>query len=149
MLNFEFLPMPKKFLITGFLFAALSVIMGAFAAHGLQKYLENGLMDEHSMKVFETAARYQMYHALAIILGVIIAKLSGFNKFHKISLWLFIAGIIFFSGSLYLLSTDKILGIDPETSGWKWLGPVTPIGGLCFISGWIFLGVATLKENKQ
>ena len=135
--------MPKKFLALGFLFAALSVIMGAFAAHGLQKYLDNGLMDEHSMKVWETAARYQMYHAFAIIIGGILVKLFGENKFYKISIWLFIVGIIFFSGSLYLLSTNKILGIE----NWTWLGPITPLGGLCFISGWVLLGVGILRKN--
>ena len=137
--------MSKKILASGFIFAALSVIIGAFAAHGLQKYLDNGMMDEHNMKVFETGARYQMYHAFAIIVCGILIKLFGENKLWKISTWLFVIGIIFFSGSLYLLSTNKILGIQ----NWNWIGPITPLGGLCFTSGWILLAIGILKKTDN
>jgi uncharacterized membrane protein YgdD (TMEM256/DUF423 family) len=135
--------MYRKFLITGFSFAALSVIIGAFAAHGLEDNLKTGLMTEKDLKVFDTGARYQMYHAFAIIICGILAKLFGENKLLKVSGILFISGIIFFSGSLYLLSTAKILGIE----NWKWLGPITPIGGLCFITAWILLAVSFLKNK--
>jgi uncharacterized membrane protein YgdD (TMEM256/DUF423 family) len=136
--------MSKKWLATGFLFAALAVIIGAFAAHGLQKYIESGQMDEKSLKAFETGARYQMYHAFAIIICGILGKIFGENKLFRIAVILFIIGIIFFSGSVYLLSTAKVLGIE-----WKWLGPITPLGGLCFISGWILLTLGILKREKK
>ncbi len=135
--------MSKKILATGFIFAALSVIIGAFAAHGLQKYIDSGLMDEKMLKNFETGARYQMYHAFAIIICGILVQISGESKFLKISAWLFTIGIIFFSGSLYLLSTRNVLGM----TNWQWLGPITPLGGLCFISGWILLAVGMLRKN--
>jgi uncharacterized membrane protein YgdD (TMEM256/DUF423 family) len=133
--------MSKKLVLAGALFAALAVIIGAFAAHGLQKYLDTGEMDAKSLDVFQTGARYQMYHAFALIACGILAQLFGENKMYKIAGILFITGIIFFSGSVYLLSTAKVLGIE----NWKWLGPITPIGGLCFITGWIFLAIGTRR----
>ncbi|MFM2019276.1 MAG: hypothetical protein RL007_2932, partial [Bacteroidota bacterium] len=85
--------------------AMLSVIFGAFAAHGLQKYVDSGLMDEKMLRNFETGARYQMYHALAILICGIVAKVQSESKWLYASFWLFITGILLFSGSLYLLAT--------------------------------------------
>ncbi|CAN5186449.1 DUF423 domain-containing protein [soil metagenome] len=136
--------MIKKQIAAGALFAALSVILGAFAAHGLQKYLDSGEMTPKSLEVFQTGARYQMYHAFALIACGILAKIFGESKSLKIAGILFFTGIIFFSGSLYLLSTATVLGIE----SWKWLGPITPLGGLCFISGWIFMAIGILKKGR-
>ncbi len=135
--------MAKNWLVIGALSACLAVIIGAFAAHGLQKYLESGEMDLKSLEVFQTGARYQMYHAFALMICGILAKLFGESKSLKIAGILFISGIILFSGSLYLLSTAKVLGIE----NWKWLGPITPLGGLCFICGWILLAISFLKKQ--
>ena len=123
--------MQKINIVAGILFAGFAVIFGAFGAHALKAKLDAG-----QLQVFETAVRYQMYHAFALMLVGF-----SFDKLHS-SLatwagWLFITGILFFSGSLYLLSCKTLAGIE----NWKFLGPITPLGGLCLISGWVlFLG---------
>jgi uncharacterized membrane protein YgdD (TMEM256/DUF423 family) len=107
---------------------ALSVMLGAFAAHGLKSRLS-----EYSMGIFETGVKYQFYHVFAILaLGLIIK--SGFQ--HPMIGWsfrFFIFGIILFSGSLYALAL---------LSGKRWLGMITPVGGLCLIAGWLCLFLA-------
>lgn len=127
--------MIKKSIATGAILAMLAVILGAFAAHGLQKYVDSGLMDEKMLRNFETGARYQMYHAIAILICGIIAKVQTESKWLHASFWLFITGILLFSGSLYLLSVRNVIGLE----SWHWLGPVTPLGGVAFIAGWIML----------
>lgn len=130
--------MHRTTLITGAAFAGLAVALGAFGAHGLQKVIS----DEKIIQGFKTAVEYQMWHALALIATGILAE-----KFDPPLLqWAmrcFIAGIIFFSGSLYLLSFLKIQG----SSLVKIAGPITPIGGLLFILGWALLLVALLKKK--
>ena len=113
-----------------FLFSAMSactsVALGAFAAHGLKSRLSTQMMD-----VFQTGVQYQMSHSLAILLLVILYR----NWPHQWLIYGALAmavGILLFSGSLYLLAMTQI----------KWFGPVTPLGGLCFIGGWICLLVA-------
>jgi len=128
--------MQKMFLATGASLAALAVILGAFGAHALKARL-----DTTQLQVFETAVRYQMYHALALILlGILFDKLN--QQYLNISGYAFIAGILLFSGSLYLLSMKEILG----TQDWRFLGPITPLGGLSFIFGWVMLFVAIIKK---
>ena len=128
--------MQKMFLATGASLAALAVILGAFGAHALKARL-----DTTQLQVFETAVRYQMYHALALILlGILFDKLNP--QYLNISGYAFIAGILLFSGSLYLLSMKEILG----TQDWRFLGPITPLGGLSFIFGWVMLFVAIIKK---
>ena len=102
--------------------AALAVAAGAFAAHGLRERL-----DARSLEVFETGARYHMYHALAMIFaGLLAARTPG---------WVFQGGIVLFSGSLYALAL----------SGVKGLGAITPLGGVAFLVGWIWLAVGVLR----
>ena len=113
--------MTRFWLVAGALLAGMAVAAGAFGAHALRSRL--GPSD---LVTFETAARYQMYHALAL-LG--IAALSARGIETGASGWLFLAGILLFSGSLYLLT----LG------GWRWMGAVTPLGGVAFIIGWLLL----------
>ena len=108
----------------GALNAALAVGAGAFAAHGLRDRL-----DARALEVFETAARYQMYHAVAIILAGIIAT-SGVTRGAQTAGWIFQAGIVLFSGSLYVLALTGIKG----------LGAITPLGGVAFLAGWLWLG---------
>lgn len=103
----------------GALNGALAVAAGAFGAHGLRERLE-----PRALEIFETAARYQMYHALAMILCGIIAA-----RHATTAGWILQAGIVVFSGSLYALSL----------SGVKVLGAITPLGGLAFIAGWALL----------
>ena len=119
--------MIKLFLLAGSLFCMLSVILGAFAAHGLKSRLS-----EYSIGIFKTAAEYQMVHGLALIAVAILIK-WGINL--SMAGGFFIAGILLFSGSLYLLAL----------TGLKWLGPITPLGGLCFIIGWIVILVQVAR----
>lgn len=106
----------------------IAVAAGAFAAHGLQ-----GRIDSHALEIFETAARYQMYHALALGLAAIALRTAPRRA--NISAWLFLAGIVLFSGSLYLLAL----------TGLRAFAFVTPFGGLCFLAGWVALAYAGLK----
>ncbi len=122
--------MHKIFIQAGTLLAALAVALGAFGAHGLRKVL----LETGRAANFETAAQYQMYHALALILtGILFIHYPG--KLLVWAGWLFVVGIIFFSGSLYILSITNVT---------KW-GAVTPIGGLAFLIGWALLLISIGK----
>ena len=130
--------MNRLFILTGAAVAALGVVLGAFGAHALKVRL-----DAEQLQVFETGVRYQNYHAIALmLLGILYEKFK--TKSTLYAGYFFMAGILFFSGSLYLLAARTLLGIE----AWKFLGPVTPLGGLCFIAGWISLIYSVLK-NKQ
>ena len=111
-----------------FIFAAfagaLGVILGAFGAHALRGSIEPRLME-----TFQTAVQYQLIHALALLLVSLTMGWLGQSLSFEISAYAFIAGIILFSGSLFGLVLTEI----------KWLGPVTPLGGLCLIVGWLAL----------
>lgn len=105
---------------------------GAMGAHALKTRI-----DASHLQVFETAVKYQMYHTLAL-LGL-VPLFEKFSVRHlNVSAWLFIIGIVLFSGSLYVLSMRQIVGI----SGCDWVGIITPFGGLAFILGWIFALIA-------
>jgi uncharacterized membrane protein YgdD (TMEM256/DUF423 family) len=122
-------------LVAGAGFAMLAVMTGAFAAHGLKQVL-----DAYSLGLFETAARYQMYHALALLVVALFSAIPQFpTHWLKLAAITFILGIVLFSGSLYLLAL----------SGIKWLGAVTPLGGVAFILGWLALIIAALKYPDQ
>jgi uncharacterized membrane protein YgdD (TMEM256/DUF423 family) len=113
----------------GAAFGALSVVLGAFGAHALKARLS-----PEQLQTFETGVRYQMYHALALLLlAALFTRLAP--GFARASGWCFVLGAVLFSGSLYLLAT----------AGWRWLGPITPFGGLCFIVGWVLLAAAALR----
>jgi uncharacterized membrane protein YgdD (TMEM256/DUF423 family) len=109
--------------------AMLSVVLGAFAAHGLKSKLSENLLN-----TFQTGVQYQMYHSLALILLVILYRQMP-QSLLIYSAGFMVAGIILFSGSLYMLALTQI----------KWFGPVTPLGGVCFIVGWALLIAAALK----
>ncbi|MED3937043.1 DUF423 domain-containing protein [Priestia megaterium] len=120
----------KLFLIIGAINAMLAVALGAFGAHGLE-----GKISEKYLEVWKTGVQYQMFHAMGLFF---IAFLL--NKFPQSSLltasgWIMFAGIVLFSGSLYVLST----------SGIKVLGAITPLGGVAFIVAWILIVVAAVK----
>lgn len=130
--------MQKIFLISGALLGGLAVILGAFGAHALKAKLS-----PESLQIFETGVRYQFYHALALLLVALLSDKMNSSSMN-FSGYFFIAGVILFSGSIYLLATREILGID----SWKsFLGPITPLGGLCFVVGWILLLIAAIKNN--
>jgi uncharacterized membrane protein YgdD (TMEM256/DUF423 family) len=132
--------MHKNYLIAAAVFGGLAVAFGAFGAHSL----ENITADEKILHGFQTGVQYQMYHALAL-LGVAILYEKEKSKWMKWAGNFFIAGIILFSGSLYLLTFLEI----QESSAIKIVGPITPLGGICFIAGWFFLLVTTLKRKKN
>lgn len=134
--------MAKKWLVTGFIFAVLAIILGAFGAHGLKELVKEGYLEESSLQSFDTGARYQMYHAFAIIICGVLVKLFGEARYIKIAGLFFVAGIILFSGSLYLLSTRSFTNLN-----WNWLGPITPFGGLCFIAGWLTLVIGMIRKK--
>ena len=112
----------------GIIFCALSVIMGAFGAHALKDKIA-----EYS-SAYDKAVLYQMFHSLAIIFTVLLGQFLNSNQFNVCG-WVFLSGIMIFSGSLYLLSITDI----------KWLGAITPIGGMLFIIGWAVLFYLVLK----
>jgi uncharacterized membrane protein YgdD (TMEM256/DUF423 family) len=115
--------MERFFFITGSLMAFLAVGLGAFAAHGLKTRLSTDMFN-----IFEVGVRYHMYHALALLVVAWASSRWPQASTHAAG-WAFIFGIVIFSGSLYLLS---ITGI-------RWLGAITPIGGLAFLLGWVLL----------
>lgn len=119
----------RTFAVAGALSALIAVGAGAFGAHGLRARLTPDLL-----AVFETAARYQMYHALGL-LAVAWAVTRWPSGLVRTAGWLFIAGTLVFSGSLYLLSL----------TGTRWLGAITPIGGLLFLAGWLAFAVGILQ----
>lgn len=129
--------MHKGFLRTAALLGALSVGMGAFAAHALKE-----LVSQRVLVTFETAVRYQFYHLLALALVAILYGAFP-NKRMVAAGWLFIAGIIIFCGSLYMLCYVQAT-VQP---GYKWLGPITPFGGLAFIAGWVMLFLGTFSKK--
>ena len=121
--------MVKMLLLFGLFFCGLSVLMGAFGAHALKDKLS-----EYSMSIYDKAVFYQIFHAVGILVVSILGQLFTTQDFN-ISGWLFIIGILLFSGSLFLLSFTGI----------KWLGAITPIGGTMFIVGWFLLFFKILK----
>ena len=128
--------MNKAYLITAAALGAVSVILGAFGAHGLKTR-----MSADAFEIFETAVKYQFYHVFALLAVAIVSQFIPGN-FLSWSGRCFIAGIILFSGSLYLLSYFKMIGNQQM----NWLGAVTPFGGLFFIAGWILLAMAIIKK---
>jgi uncharacterized membrane protein YgdD (TMEM256/DUF423 family) len=132
--------MHRIFLILGGAFAALAVMTGALGAHALKKKASEGLITSDQLLSFETAVKYQMYHALALILVFVIIQKYDLRAFHSAGI-LFTIGIVFFSGSIYVLSLKTLLGLSDV----GFLGPVTPIGGLLLISGWITLIYGAFK----
>ncbi|HEU5052247.1 MAG TPA: DUF423 domain-containing protein [Hanamia sp.] len=121
--------MHKGYIKTAAILGALSVALGAFAAHTLK-----GVVSDYALEIFETSVRYQFYHVFALLaVGILYKEFPN-----KTIVWagrLFIGGIILFSGSLYILAAIKAA----VQSGYNWIGAITPFGGLCFILGWIFL----------
>lgn len=118
--------MSRTLWIVGCLSAGVAVAAGAFGAHALRARVAPDLL-----AVYETGARYQMYHSLAILAAAWAAERWGRPAARRAG-WLFLAGIVLFAGSLYLLAL----------TGTRWLGAVTPLGGVCFLAGWASLAVA-------
>ena len=120
----------KLFLFLGSILAGLSVVLGAFGAHGLK-----GKLAEDLMAVYQTAVQYQFYHALGLIaVGLVLAHLPHACLL-KWSGGLMLMGILVFSGSLFLMCL----------TGQRWLGAITPLGGVAFILSWVIMAIAVLR----
>ncbi len=132
--------MHKNYLAAGAIFGGLAVALGAFGAHGLERVTA----DENILHGYHTGVQYQMYHALALLtVGILYERMPVKNL--RWAANYFIAGILLFSGSLYLLTFLKIQG----SSAVKFAGPVTPVGGIFLMLGWLFLLLAfTAKKNN-
>ncbi len=123
----------RLFFIIGSFAAGLAVATGAFGAHGLKKIVAPEMLD-----TWEKAVRYQMYHALGILLiALVFLHWPDQAKTLAWAAWLFLTGIFLFSGSLYLL----------VLSGVKWLGAITPLGGVAFVGGWMLLVLAAWRSG--
>jgi uncharacterized membrane protein YgdD (TMEM256/DUF423 family) len=125
--------MNRSFIRIAAILGALAVALGAFGAHGLKKTLS-----ADQLAVFETGVRYQVYHVFALLAAGILHQ-SFAGKYILLAGRLFITGIIIFSGSLYLVA------ILPAQ--YNWLGAITPLGGICFIAGWISIFMAAAKND--
>jgi uncharacterized membrane protein YgdD (TMEM256/DUF423 family) len=123
--------MDRLFVMLGAISGAIAVAAGAFGAHALRARLEPRLLE-----VFETGARYQMYHAVAL-LAVAWATTRWPGSLTSAAGWLFVAGTLIFSGSLYTMTFTGI----------RALGAITPIGGACFIGGWVCLALAAMRAR--
>lgn len=128
--------MNKQIILTASFLGVIAVVLGAFGAHGLE-----GKISDYHIDTWKTANQYHFYHTFALLF------LSTFSRAKsqsiRVSFIFFTIGIFLFSGSLYLLSVRDLLGITKVSI----LGPITPLGGVCFMVGWIGLFVAALKNR--
>ena len=127
----------KNSVVIGAYSMAIAIVFGAFGAHGLK-----GIVSNYSLEIYNKAVYYQVIHSLGILLTVTILKEE---KALKTLRMLFLAGIVGFSGSLYLLTfADKLPQVLKQI-----VGPITPIGGLFFVAAWVYLAIAFRKETKN
>src|ERR1039458_2590892 len=131
--------MKKNLLVIAGISGSLCVALGAMGAHALKDKLPL-----ENLQTYETAVRYQFYHTFALILVVILSDKIQ-SKFLNYSSILFIVGIILFSFSLYFLALRPMMGISNDEM--KWVGAITPLGGVSFILGWISLAVSTISDK--
>ncbi len=131
--------MQKKLFIIACLSAALAVVLGAFGAHGLKARLS-----AEQLQTFEVGVRYQFYHSFALLAAALCGQYCDTRWLNRVA-YCFLGGMLCFSGSLYLLANREWLGI----SHWTWLGPITPLGGLLFIAGWLCLAYAAARLQSK
>lgn len=128
--------MDRRLIAAGATFGATAIVLGAFGAHALKAKLPPA-----SLAVFETGVKYQMYHALFLLFTGLMPIVSTGAK--KAIFWLTIIGVLFFSGSVYLLSCQMLFNAD-----FSFIGPVTPIGGLLLISAWAVLFLNIIRAKR-
>ena len=128
--------MQKIFVILGSILAGLGVALGAFGAHGLKK-----IVPPETVASYQTGVQYQMYHAFALLVVGLLSERMSRNLMNWSGAF-FVLGIVLFSGSLYLLASLKAM----NKVGVSGIGIITPIGGLMFLAGWVFLLVAIIKK---
>lgn len=131
-------------LVTIGLLGSIAVALGALGAHFLKSKLQGDVFTTDHLNGFDTGVKYQIYHTIAMFALFIYSKQNN----HKYINWAyncFLTGILMFSGSLYFLCTRNLYGAD-----WlKMLGPITPIGGLFFVAGWIFIALIGLQSKSE
>lgn len=127
--------MDRKIVLSATFLGTLSIILGAFGAHALK-----AVLTESQLTTFETGVRYQMYHAFFLLFLGTTSLVSAKTK--KIILYLVLIGVLFFSGSIYLLATNSLTSID-----FKFVGPITPIGGFLLITAWVLLFLYFFKRK--
>lgn len=128
----------RNFIVVACIFGATAVLLGALGAHALKEVL-----DQESLNSFNTGVKYQIYHALLLlILGLLAHEMR--EKVARACYWLIISGIICFSGSIYLLNLGPVLELNM-----RFLGPITPIGGLMLITAWILLGIEFARNKSN
>lgn len=124
--------MARTWMVLGCIIAGLGVAAGAFGTHALE-----GRISVDLLMVYGTAARYQMVHGLALLF-VGLAAMQTQDRRWDVAGWLFTSGVIVFSGSLYMLAV----------TGARWLGAITPIGGACFLAGWVVAAFAASRVTR-
>ncbi|MDI1356415.1 MAG: DUF423 domain-containing protein [bacterium] len=133
---------PSKKLATIGILGATAVALGALGAHALKNQLAGGLLTEDQLSGFETATKYQLFHTLGMLLIILLQQHMS-SKYFVWAYCFFLIGIILFSGSLYLLCTRGLMGMEEL----KMLGPITPLGGISFMAGWLCLTLAAFKKS--
>lgn|SRR6185312_7641650 len=134
-------PMRNAAMIFAGISGCIAVILGALGAHALNGKVEAGLLSPQSMHAYETAVHYQLMHTLAIM--AMVALRDKYPLYSKTIITLFMIGIVLFSGSIYGLVAGNLTGINM-----KWMGPITPLGGLCFIAGWVAIVISAIKSKN-
>jgi len=129
----------RRFLLLATLSGFFAVALGAFGAHILKK-----ILTPDEVQIFETGVRYQFYHTGALFFSAFLSRYVG-HRWTDIAGWLFVLGIFFFSGSLYFLAASEAFQLDSLTTI---LGPMTPIGGVFFMGGWLALFRASFDYKK-
>ncbi len=128
--------MNKSFLIIASILGCTAVMLGAFGAHGLKE-----LINENQLRIYEKGVSYQFYHTLALFITAMLLERNS-SKYFKWAGYCFVIGVLLFSGSLYILATADISGINKTI-----IGPITPLGGLGFILGWLFFMIGSMNVN--
>jgi uncharacterized membrane protein YgdD (TMEM256/DUF423 family) len=126
----------KKLVLLGSCFGGIGIILGAFGAHGLES-----IISEDAIITFETGVKYQIYHALFLLF--LSTQTFTTEKLNKILFWLILAGVVFFSGSIYGLATNELTSFDFKAIAW-----ITPIGGTLLILSWALVFIHIIKKSS-
>ncbi|MBS1646472.1 MAG: DUF423 domain-containing protein [Bacteroidetes bacterium] len=126
------------------LLGATGVAFGALGAHALKQKMQEGIITAEQLSAFDTATKYQLVHALVLLLVAYINR-DRKNKLYNRASYFLVSGVLCFSGSIYLLSTQNISGIHAGMI----LGPLTPIGGLLLISAWVCITIEAAKKHES
>ena len=132
----------NNFIIASF-FGTTAVALGALGAHFLKSKMQAGIITADQFSGFDTATKYQLFHAIVLLI-IAFLQTDKQQKWLNYARYSFISGILLFSFSIYLLSTRNLTGLENI----RFLGPLTPIGGLFLMSGWVFLGVHGIKNKN-